>query len=174
MKKIVVKSGRILKEIIENADVKADLNHLDVSNLPSLAFAFHGTKFNGDISKWDVSNVENMSSMFGDSEFNGDISKWETGNVTNMEAMFNNAYNFNGDVSGWDVSKVKFMGYMFNNSKFKGDIWKWQVKPKCELGRFGVHNIESYDDFMKYAEPLRNKRKKTYKKVGSFADWLDI
>ena len=104
---------------------------------------------NADLNYLDVSKVTNMSNIFWDTDFNGDISKWDVSNVDNMY-------------------------FMFYGSKFNGDIWQWQVDPECEMENFGIYDIESYEDFLKYAEPLRNKRKRAYKKVGSFADWLDI
>ena len=49
----------IEQEIRENG-IRADLNHLDVSNITSLIGIFKGLVFQGNISKWDVSNVTMM------------------------------------------------------------------------------------------------------------------
>jgi|SRR5690554_458805 len=128
-KKIVVNDEnikRIVNSEIERLGNKADLNHIDVSQVTDMNGLFRWSNFNGDISKWDVSNVENMSFMFRKSKFNGDISKWDVGNVNNMYEMFQNS-KFNQDISKWDVSNVEYMNYMFKNSLFNQDISKWDV-----------------------------------------------
>ena len=88
MKTIVVKNKAELTVIIQSADTKADLNHLDVSKMTDMSDVFSNSKFNGDISKWDVSNVRDMSYMFKHSKFNGDISKWDVSKVKDMRRMF--------------------------------------------------------------------------------------
>jgi len=124
--KYVVKDQEELEEIVKNADVNADLNYLDVSNVIRMGGLFKKSSFNGDISKWDVSNVIHMGSMFANSSFNGDISKWDVSNVNSTAFMFENS-SFNGDISKWNVSNVTDMNSMFRDSAFNGDISKWDV-----------------------------------------------
>ena len=111
MRKRIIATDNTLKDIIyeeiEKYGYKADLNHIDVSNVKFMNCMFDNSNFNGDISKWDVSNVKVMYGMFDNSNFNGDISKW-------------------------DVSNVNYMGWMFYNSNFTGKLkingnWKhWE------------------------------------------------
>ena len=161
-----------LKNIINNAGEKDDLNYIDISRLESLSMVFYYNEFNGDISKWETDNIKEMYGTFEGSYFNGDISKWETGKVKDMSLMFSGSV-FTGDISKWDVSNVRNMSKMFKYSQFKGDISGWDINPKCNMKNFGAHGIESYDDFLVYKEKVL-KKKRVYKKVGHFADWLDI
>lgn len=121
-----VKDKDELKNIVDNADVNADLNWIDTSKVTDMSYMFNCSQFNGDISKWDTSNVRNMLYMFNSSKFNGDISQWNVSKVKDMGQMFW-CSSFNGDVSKWDVSKVKNMESMFNSTPFDGDISKWNV-----------------------------------------------
>ena len=124
---------RELRDIIKNADVNADLNFLDVSQIKNMNKLFINSNFNGDISNWDVSNVTNMSNMFKKSKFDGDISKWDVSKVRDMSYMFYES-KFDGDISKWDVSKVRDMSYMFEDSEFNGDISKWDVSKVKNIG----------------------------------------
>ena len=77
MKKIIATDENI-KEIVSN-EIKrlgnrANLNHIDTSNVTDMKYLFFGSNFNGDISKWNVSNVTDMKYLFFGSNFNGDIS----------------------------------------------------------------------------------------------------
>ena len=126
---IVVNDGNfrsVVRSEIKRLGNKADLNHIDVSQVTDMYSLFYKSKFNGDISKWDVSKVNSMFGMFSNSKFNGDISKWDVSNVENMWCMFNNSQ-FNQDISKWDVSNVVNMYGMFFNSKFNQDISNWNV-----------------------------------------------
>ena len=128
-KKIVADNGNIKKIVnseIERLGNKADLNHIDVSDVTNMWSLFEGSDFNGDISNWNVGNVEGMAYMFENSQFNGDISKWNVGNVENMDFMFYKS-KFNQDISKWDVGNVVDMSSMFFNSKFNQDISNWDV-----------------------------------------------
>lgn len=58
------------------------LNHIDVSQMTSLADVFFRSDFNGDISLWDTSGVTSLENTFAGSQFNGDISQWDTSRVT--------------------------------------------------------------------------------------------
>ena len=64
MKKYKVKDKEELKEIIKKADINADLNYLDTSDISDMSFMFRNSKFNGDISKWNTSKATNMNYMF--------------------------------------------------------------------------------------------------------------
>ena len=86
----------LIKQLIEERGIEADLNDIDTSAINNMARLFKDSKFNGDISNWNVSNVTNMSQMFAWAKFNGDISGWDVSNVKNMEFMFS-ASKFNGD-----------------------------------------------------------------------------
>src|SRR5690554_5757459 len=107
---------RIVRDEIKRLGNKADLNHIDVSDVTNMWGLFEGSDFNGDISKWNVGNVENMGGMFFNSKFNGDISNWDVSNVEVMSKMFPDS-KFNQDISNWDVSRVKYKDAMFNESK---------------------------------------------------------
>ena len=68
MRKTIIANNKNLKWII-NKEIKkygykADLNHIDVSNVENMTSMFENSKFNGDISKWGVSNVIEMDCMF--------------------------------------------------------------------------------------------------------------
>ncbi len=126
----------VLQEIVR-LGIKADLNHIDVSQVTDMSGLFGPYNvqtendylvrlFNGDISQWDVSNVANMEGMFESSDFQGDISKWNVSKVENMKNMFHES-EFNGDISKWDVSNVKHMPSMFSHSKFNGDLSTWSI-----------------------------------------------
>lgn len=78
----------IVKKLIDERGVNADLNDIDTSNVTDMAGLFLNSKFNGDISEWDVSNVENMTLMFRNSDFNGNIDKWNVKKVKVMAPMF--------------------------------------------------------------------------------------
>ena len=116
----------LILDEIEKLGVKADLNHIDVSQVTDMSYLFQGLKFNGDISKWDVSNVTNMFSMFTESKFSGDISGWDVSKVTNMEKMFF-VSTFSGDISNWNVNQDTYTHNMFLYSNFEGDITKWKI-----------------------------------------------
>src|SRR5690554_5743658 len=162
-KKIVVNDEnikRIVNSEIERLGNKADLNHIDVSQVTDMNGLFRWSNFNGDISKWDVSNVENMSFMFRKSKFNGDISKWDVGNVNNMYDMFQNSQ-FNQDISKWDVSNVKYMRSMFFNSSFNQDIDMWNYNFKLveeDPGSFELKTTGSYTLIEKYVKALQSKK----------------
>ena len=79
---------RLIRKLIKERGLNADLNDIDVSEITDMRAMFYMSKFNGDISKWDVSNVTNMAYMFYMSKFNGDISKWNTSNVDDMLHIF--------------------------------------------------------------------------------------
>jgi surface protein len=61
----------LIKKLIKERGLNADLNDIDVSNVKDMYYLFLNSRFNGDISEWDVSNVTNMRGMFNESSFNG-------------------------------------------------------------------------------------------------------
>ena len=119
----------IVEKEIKRLGKKADLNHIDVSDVTDMKQLFYNTDFEGNISQWNVSNVKDMSYMFaGCHKFNSDISKWDVSNVKDMEYMFTDCKNFNQDLSQWDVSNVMDMSYMFRYcKKFNQNLSKWNV-----------------------------------------------
>ena len=114
----------LIKELIKERGLEADLNDIDVSNITRMNAVFYKSEFNGNISKWDVSNVTNMREMFYDSKFNQDISSWDVSKVENMDWMFYGS-DFNGNISSWDVSNVTDMNFMFNNSPLQNNPPHW-------------------------------------------------
>ena len=119
--------AKLVKKLIEERGMDADLNDIDTSEITNMSFLFDESKFNGDISQWDVSNVERMTAMFRDSYFNGDISGWDVSNVKKMTSMFYNS-KFNGDISEWDVGKVIDMYYMFEDCPLAKNPPAWYKK----------------------------------------------
>ena len=116
-----------------------DLNHLDISRVPSLEGIFYKSEFNGDISRWDTSNVCSLKNTFEGSKFNGDISNWNTSKVQSMEGCFSQSA-FNGDISNWDTSNVTDMGTMFYQSQFTGDISRWDTSKVRSMDRMFEHS----------------------------------
>ena len=47
----------LIKELIEERGLNADLNDIDTSEITDMSGIFRRSAFTGDISKWDVSNV---------------------------------------------------------------------------------------------------------------------
>ena len=149
---------RILDSEISQLGPMADLNHIDVSKVTFMGYAFDRSDFNGDISKWDVSNVIGMEYMFNHSEFNGDISNWNLKSLISMSCMFYDS-KFNGDISSWDVSNVRHMNALFRGSNFQGDISCWNIR----------RNLVMDDDLKRVLENshnLRNQREAINLKIG--------
>lgn len=115
---------QVVAAIIKDEGPECDLNHLDVSKVWSLAYAFEDSLFNGDISQWDTSNARSMERMFHRSKFNGDISGWDVSNTKDFLMMFMDSA-FAGDVSKWNVSSATRLEGMFYHSQFKGDLSRW-------------------------------------------------
>ena len=116
----------IVQNEIKKLGNRANLNHIDVSEVTKMNFFFNESKFNGDISKWNVGNVQNMFKMFSHSNFNGDISGWNVSSVIDMGEMFFISP-FNGDLSDWNVISVHSMSYMFIKSPLYGREPWWYV-----------------------------------------------
>ena len=115
---------QIIRRLIKERGLKANLNDIDTSNITDMSSLFINSSFNGDISQWDVSNVTNMDSMFGFSTFNGDISKWDVSNVENMKDMFEYS-DFNGDINSWNTENLKHAYNMFDRCPLEKNppIW---------------------------------------------------
>lgn len=121
-----VELREIIEREIEVLGPNCDLNHIDVSQMTSLADVFFRSDFNGDISLWDTSGVTSLENTFAGSQFNGDISQWDTSRVTTMAGLFQNSV-FTGDLSWWNTSNVHNMDRMFKSSIFDGELWSWDV-----------------------------------------------
>lgn len=137
----------IVRQEIKKYGFKADLNHIDVSQVTDMSNLFRFSKFKGDISQWDVSNVTDMSHMFYMSYFNGDVSKWDTSNVINMNCTFNNEY-FKGDISHWNIDNLRNLISIFN-STYNQNIFIKDFKYNDE--KYNNEKIEiSFDFDIKY------------------------
>lgn len=90
---------QIVMDEMKKIGTKADLNHIDVSQVTDMSGLFEQDddswgrrlrhcNFNGDISKWDVSNVKHMNGMFRQSKFNGDITDWNVSDNCCKDNMF--------------------------------------------------------------------------------------
>ncbi len=117
----------VAKEIAAKGP-RADLNHIDVSQVTNMSGLFKDSNFNGDISLWNVGRVVDMSHMFENSVFNGDISDWDVSKVVNMANMFFRSQ-LRSEISRWDVSRVMNMNLMFAHAAFDGDISDWEISP---------------------------------------------
>lgn len=80
--------GLIVKDEVKRLGRKANLNHIDVSEVTDMSALFHKLDFDGDIYLWDVGNVIDMSGMFANSTFDGDISHWNVSKVKNHDQCF--------------------------------------------------------------------------------------
>lgn len=151
---------RIVRAEINRLGNKAELNHIDVSQVTDMYGVFEYSDFNGDVSKWDVGNVVDMGWMFYNSPFNQDISNWDVSNVEYMNSMFQGSP-FNQDISKWDVSKVDYMCHMFENSSFDKniDMWNYNFKAVEENpGYFILNTKGSYTLIEKYVNALKSKK----------------
>lgn len=111
----------VVREEISRLGCKADLNHIDVSQVTSMRELFYVSPFNGGISRWDVSSVVDMGRLFAFSVFNRDVSNWDVSSVTNMTWMFAGSdFNFIEDIEKWkiDPAKVDTKG-MFKGTKLE-------------------------------------------------------
>lgn len=111
-----------------------------MSDITSMAYIFHNSKFNGDISRWNVSNVKNMYALFWNSQFNGDISQWDVSNVEYFLAIFYSS-KFNGDsrLWGWseDITKAAF-GPSFEQYKVRRQMIEEREVLKEMLNTHGL------------------------------------
>jgi surface protein len=120
----------IIRDLIEDRGLNADLNDIDTSKIWDMSGLFslnyNLNKFTGDISGWDVSNVKNMSYMFANSKFNGDISGWDVSKVENMREMFYNAKNFDQNLNKWNVKRTSRQNTaMFWGCPLQSHLPKW-------------------------------------------------
>lgn len=62
--KTIKATNETIKEIVNSEikilGIKADLNHIDVSEVKDMLKLFNESNFNGDISNWDVYKVKNI------------------------------------------------------------------------------------------------------------------
>lgn len=116
-----------------------DLNHLDISQVPSLDGVFANLPFIGDISRWDVAHMVSLNNTFLGSGFNGDISKWDTSNMQSMIGTFKRSF-FTGDISDWNTSSLVKMNNMFEASKFNGDLSRWDTSRVTDMRHLFAHS----------------------------------
>ena len=93
----IIATNETIKSIvyseIDRLGNKADLNHIDVSQVTDMhslftTWNYQTLDFNGDISRWDVSKVESMVYMFRNSAFRGDISQWAVRDDLAADSVF--------------------------------------------------------------------------------------
>lgn len=125
--------NKIVQSEIERFGPKADLNHIDVSEVTKLSNTFYHTEFNGDVSKWNVENVTVFSFTFSANPiFDGYLGDWDVYNATSMDSMFNWAEKFTGNgLEKWSdkLKKCKNMEYMFQHCiEFTGkNVENWKL-----------------------------------------------
>ena len=124
----------LLKKLLEERGLDADLNDIDVSKITDMSSLFFSS---------GLSQIKNI-----------DISKWDVSNVTNMNEMFNSCKEFNCDLSNWDVSKVEYMSDMFCYCRsFKCDISKWNVSNVKRWSGFAHSSpIENSENMPKFGK----------------------
>jgi len=66
----------IVWDQINKLGLRADLNHIDISNVESISGLFLDSQFNGDISLWRPENIIWAMNTFMNSKFAGDTNKW--------------------------------------------------------------------------------------------------
>ena len=139
----------LLKQLLEERGKDADLNDIDVSNIPDMTRLFeHLDPHNIDISFWDVSNVRDMRNMFFCCEnFTGKgLENWNVDAVINMKGMFFNCFKFNANLSNWHVDAVKDMENLFcwcENFTGKG-LENWHVDA-VENMRYMFYNCSKFN-----------------------------
>lgn len=128
----VTNMQKLFSSHYNDVEFDGDVSQWNVSGVLDMSELFSHSDFNGDLSKWDTSNVQDMSYIFCYSKFNGDISKWKTKNVLYLTDSFYGSV-FNDDISSWDVSNVQGMSGTFEGSEFCGDISKWNVSNVTDM-----------------------------------------
>ncbi len=114
-----------LKELFKDSKISSlgNINKINVSNVTSMSWMFHGCANLTSIEalkNWNVSTVITMGSMFSDCTnltYLEALKNWNVSNVTDMRDMFNNCVKITSleALKNWNVSNVTDMGGMFDN-----------------------------------------------------------
>lgn len=163
----------ILKNLIKERGLNADLNDIDTSKVENMSYLFTGFKQieNIDISQWDVSNVKHTQCMFlGCDKFNCDLSQWNVKELLHAGSMFCYCKKFDSDLSQWNTKKLNSADWMFAYCKnFNSDLSKWKTnnlydisymfcgckKFNCDLSQWNTNKLECYSYAFQECDSLK-------------------
>lgn len=125
----------IVNSEIERLGDKANLNHIDTSQVTHMPGLFNASSDN-HINRYDnsgnlIHKSELDTGIYKYQYIDVDISNWDVSNVVNMCCMFYFCKSFNCNISKWDVSKLVNANYMFYECrKFDQNLSSWDFKYK--------------------------------------------